>query len=84
MQNAKRNEVLNFDEVNKIFMEIIFENSKRDIFTEDNKINYSNYKQFIYDFDSIERILGEKILPGKVKLNGNLKFVTYCFEGFRK
>ena len=42
-----------------------------------------NYKQFIYDFDSIEKILGEIILPGKMKFNGhkNLKFIKYSFEG---
>ena len=44
-----------------------------------------NYKQFIYNFDAIEKILGEKLLPGKVKFNDHekLKFVTFCFEGFR-
>jgi hypothetical protein len=45
-----------------------------------------NYKQFIYDFDEIEKYLGELLLPGKVKFNSHekLKFVTFCFEGFRK
>ena len=83
IQNAKKNEVLNFDKINESFIEIIFENSKRNIFMEDNKINYLNYKQFVYDFESIEKMLGEILLPGKVKFNENLKFVTYCFEGFR-
>jgi len=64
-------------------MEIIYENCKRNIFIEDDKINYLNYKYFIYDFESIEKKLGEIILPGKVKFSENLKFVTYCFEGFR-
>ena len=85
VQNAKTNEVLNFDKLNESFIEIIFDNSKRNIFKKNNKINYSNYKQFIYDFDSIEESLGEILLPGKVKFNGvqSLRFVTYCFEGFR-
>ena len=85
VQNAKKNEILNFDKVNETFNEIIFDNSKRNIYTNNDKINYLNYKQFIYDFDSIEKTLGEMILPGKVKFNGNesLRFVTYCFEGFR-
>ena len=83
IQKAKKNEVLNFDKINELFMEIIYENSKRNVFMEDDKINYLNYKQFIYDFESIEKKLGEIILPGKVKFNENLKFVTYCFEGFR-
>ena len=52
---------------------------------DNNQVNYMNYKQFIYDFDSIEKNLGEIILSGKMKFNGheNLKFVTYSFEGFR-
>ena len=45
---------------------IIIKNSKRDIFNKDNDlINYTNYNSFIYDLDSIEKELGEKILPGK-------------------
>ena len=85
VQNAKNNETLNFDKANEDLMEIIFSNSKRNIFTMENKINYLNYKQFIYDFDSIESNLGELILPGKVKFNDSehLRFVTYNFEGFR-
>jgi hypothetical protein len=76
---------LNFDKADESFMEIIYENSKRNIFRENNTVNYMNYKQFIYDFDSIEKSLGELILSGKMKFNGheNLKFVTYSFEGFR-
>ena len=85
VQNAKKKEILNFDKVNEQFIEIIFDNSKRNIYNNVDKINYQNYKQFIYDFDSIEKTLGEMILPGKVKFNGNesLRFVTYSFEGFR-
>ena len=85
VQKAKNNEVLNFETADQSFMEIIYENTKRNIIRENNKVNYMNYKQFIYDFDSIEKSLGEKILSGKMKFNGheNLKFVTYSFEGFR-
>ena len=85
VQKAKNNEVLNFDKADESFMEIIYENSKRNIFRDNNQVNYMNYKQFIYDFDSIEKNLGEIILSGKMKFNGheNLKFVTYSFEGFR-
>ena len=44
-----------------------------------------NYKQLIYDFDSIEKSLGELLLPGKVKFEDvkHLKYTTFCFEGFR-
>ena len=81
----KKNEILNFDEVNKKFIEIIFDNSKRNIYIDNDIINYKDYKKVIYNFDSIENTLGEMILPGKVKFNGieSLRFVTYTFEGFR-
>ena len=82
-QKAKANEVLNFDKINESLIETIFDNSKRNIFLDDGTINYSNYNQFIYDFDNVENSLGENLLPGKVQFNENLKFVTYCFEGFR-
>jgi hypothetical protein len=85
VQKAKKNEALNFDKVTKNFTEYIYENSKRNIFRKDNTINYMNYKQFVFDFDQIEKYLGALILPGKVKFNNheNLKFVTYTFEEFR-
>ena len=85
VQNAKKNETLNFDSINEAFNEILFDASHRNIFTQDKNINYLNYKQFIYDFDYIEKNLGEILLPGKVKFNGTetLRFVTYSFEGFR-
>ena len=85
VQKARKNEVLNFDKINGKFKNIIYDNCKRNIYREDNTINYMNYKQFIYDFDAIERIMGDIILPGKVKFNDHekLRFVTYCYEGFR-
>ena len=85
VQNAKKNDVLNFEEMEEELNRVIYENSKRNIFKSEKKISYQNYRQFIYDFDSIEKELGKIILTGKVKFNGenNLKFVTYCFEGFR-
>ena len=83
VQKAKENEVLNFDKIDEQFMEIIYDNCKRNIYREDNNINYMNYKQYKYDFDTIEKKLGELFLLGKVKFNDNLKFVTFCFEGFR-
>ena len=84
VQNAKNNEALNFEKANEDLMDIIYSNSKRNIFTIENKINYLNYKQFIYDFDSIETNLGELILPEKVKFNDSehLRFITYNFESF--
>ena len=85
VQNAKKNDVLNFEEMKEELNRVIYENSKRNIFKSEKKISYQNYRQFIYDFDSVEKELGKIVLTGKVKFNGenNLKFVTYCFEGFR-
>jgi len=85
IQKAKKNEALNFDEIEDMFIEVIYENCKRNIYRDDNTINFMNYKQYLFDFDSIEKKLGDILLPGKVKFNGheNLKFVTFCFEGFR-
>ena len=82
VQSAKKNETLNFSLVD--FTPILYDNSRRNIFKDDHSINYMNYKQFIYDFDNIEKHLGELVLPGKVKFSSEkLKFVTFCFEGFR-
>ena len=86
VQNATKNEVLNFDEINDNFNLLIYQNCKRNIFKNVDTVNYLNYKNFIYDFDSIEKRLGEILLPGKVKFESieKLKFVTFYFEGFKK
>ena len=65
------------------FHEIIYSFSERNIFTEEGKINYSNYNSFTYDYDSIEQELGKIILPGICLFDTNLNFVTYFGEGFR-
>ena len=85
VQNAKKNDILDFDDIDIMLNEIIYKYSKRNILTEDNNLNLRNYRQIVYDFDSIEKYLGELLLPGKSKFNSvdNLKYITYCFEGFR-
>ena len=85
VQEAGKNEIINFDKINAIFMEAIYENSRRNIFSENNNINFMNYSQYIYNFDSIEKYLVEILLPGIAMFKDikDLKFVTYCFEGFR-
>ena len=47
VQSAKTNDVLDFDDIRDIFIEIIYENSRRNILREDNSINYMNYKQYL-------------------------------------
>ena len=63
---------------------LIYQNCKRNIFKNVDTVNYLNYKNFIYDFDSIEKRLGEILLPEKVKFESieKLKFVTFYFEVF--
>ena len=57
----------------------------RNIFTDNkNEINYKNYNDIIFDFDSIEEELGKKLLPGLKKFNvDKIRFVTYLYEEFR-
>ena len=85
VQKAGKKEVIDFDLINKNFMERIYDNCKKNIFINNKNINYMNYKQLIYDFDAIEKYLEDNILPDKVKFNSfeKLKFVTFYFEGFR-
>ena len=56
----------------------------RNIFTENNEINYLNYNDIKYDYDLIEEELGKIILPWLKKFKNNqIKFITYLYEGFR-
>ena len=67
------------------FKDVIYAFSKRNIFGNDGKINYSNYNSFVYDYDKIEEELGKIILPGVCLFKGesDLNLVTYRDEGFR-
>ena len=86
VQKAKKAQTLNFDEVNEEFSIQLFSNCKRDIFIDDNKINYINYKKLVYDFDFLEKYLGRRLLINKTRFNDykKLKYVTYCFEAFKE
>ena len=91
LQTAKKNQVLLIDDCFKNsllyynFEDLISTFCIRDIFSDDNKINYSNYNSFIYDFESIEEELGKLLLPGRCLFDNeeNLNFITYWSEGFR-
>ena len=65
--------------------DIIYSFSERNIFSENGKINYSDYNTFKYDYDSIEEELGRIILPGVCQFEEETKlnFVVYWSEGFR-
>ena len=64
--------------------DIIYSFSERNIFSFDDKINYSDYNLFTYDYDSIEEEIGRILLPGICLFDNekNLNFVTYLSEGF--
>jgi len=80
IQKAKSNNILSFDNVN--FDTIIYKYSKRNILKDNEKIGYFNYNSFIYDFNSIEKELGELILQGKLLFDENkLRYTFFLFEG---
>jgi hypothetical protein len=64
--------------------EIIYKYSERNIYKND-KINYSEYNNFKYDYEKIEEELGKIILPGvqMFKSEDNLNLVIYWGEGFK-
>ena len=85
VQDSNKEEIINIDESTyKTLNELISSCSMRNIFVKDNKINYSNYNEIIYDFDYIEEEMGKIILPRLKKFkHDKIKFVTYLYEGFR-
>ena len=85
-QVAKKDDIVSLDLSNSMyhsFNELITQYSIKNCFSNDGKINYSNYKQIKFDFDTIEEELGKIILPGKRLFSETQKFVTYGFEGYR-
>ena len=86
IQDATKNEIINIDDnIFEFLDDLILSNSMRNIFDKkNNKINYNNYNDIIYNYDIIEEELGKKILPGLKKFNNDrIKFVTYLYEAFR-
>ena len=79
VQDAKDSNILNLDKIN--LENIIIQHTKRDIFKQDGTIDYSKYNSFIFDFDSIEKDLGEKLLYGISLFSKKLKFVSFWSEG---
>jgi hypothetical protein len=79
IQEAKNANIIKVDDIN--LEEIINQYTKRDIYNKDGSIDYKKYNCFIYDFDSIEKKLGEKILTGVCSFKeDSLKFVTFWTE----
>ena len=67
------------------FKDLIYAYSRRNIFGEQGKINYSDYNTFVYDYDSIEEELGKIVLTGVCRFENEekLNFMIYWGEGFR-
>ena len=85
IQDAAKEDIINIDDKTyKSLNDLIHHSSIRNIFGQDNKINYKNYNNISYNFEYIEEELGKVILPGIKKFKNNkIKFITYLFEGFR-
>ena len=90
LQKAKLSQILLIDErFNKSnyidLTDIIYNYSERNIYGENEQINYSDYNSFKYDYDAIEEQLGKIILPGVCQFESEkeLNFVTFWSEGFR-
>ena len=86
IQDATKEEIINIDnKIFKSFNDLIFHSSMRNIFDSENKINYKNYNNIIYNFDYIEEELAKLLLLSRKKKFkvGKIKFITYLFEGFR-
>ena len=90
LQDSTPGQILSIDErfKNSKFEnlnDVIYSFSHRNIFGYIDKINYSDYNTFIYDYDKIEAELGKILLPGLHLFENEeeLNFVTFCFEGFR-
>ena len=85
IQDATNEEIINIDDSTyQRLNELIFASSMRNIFNEENQINYKNYNNIIYNYDFIEEELGKIILPGLKRFtNEKIRFITYLFEGFR-
>jgi len=86
IQDATQDEIVNInDNTYEILNNLILSSSMRNIFDDKNdKINYRNYNDIIYNYDLIEEELGKIILPGLKRFKKDkIKFITFLYEGFR-
>ena len=87
-QHAKPNEIVSLDISDEphSFEDFIYSFFYRNCFTENGIINYINYKEIKFDFNSIEIELAKKLLTGKRLFSNeqNQEFIIYAFEGFNQ
>jgi len=81
VQNAKRNETLNFDKLNESFIEILFDNSKRNIFNQENNnivdesfsMDYGDtyQKQMFFNDNNLNETILEQKMKNARNMGGN-------------
>ena len=83
IQDATNDEIINIDDnTYQEFKNLILKTSMRNIYINNNKINYQNYNDITYDFDYLEEELGKIILSKKKGFTQIIYFVKYLYEGF--
>ena len=84
IQDASVEEIININEKTYEKLEdLIKESSMRNIYNENDDINYKNYNDLIYNYDYIESNLASEILLRIKKFKPKIKFMTFLYEGFR-
>ncbi len=85
-QNATKGDIINLSDFNSneydTLEDILYQYSYRNCFKDDNSVDYFNYKEIIYDLNSIEEELGKILLVGKRKFLNEQKFIIYEFEAY--
>ena len=65
------------------FLEMVLFYSYKDSFDSNYNYDFSKKDKIKYNFEELEEQLESLLLPGKKKINDEIEFVTYQFEGFR-
>ena len=89
VQNASKKEIVSLNIKNDIFQsfdDLINTFSFRNCFKENGDIHYLNYREYKFDFYSIEVELSKILLPEKRLFcdEQNQNFISYTFEGFNQ
>ena len=72
IQEARKEDLIILDFENKNdFMEILFDNTFREIYSSNSKIEYNNYNLYSIDFDKIEKILEDTFIKNACFLKAN-------------
>ena len=72
IQEARKEELIILDFENKNnFMEILFDNTFRKIYSSNSKIEYNNYNLYSIDFDKIEKIFEDTFIKNACFLKAN-------------